>query len=137
MTEKMVLLTSANIRSMADPDEAPKKKDSRQGTAEAIERAVTSDDVQKLYANGFALGMGNSDVMIVFNRFGGKPVAIVNLSYTLAKTLAQRMGTLVAEFEQTIGQDILTTDRVDEAVKAAKQAKSERSEDASQDENIH
>jgi len=71
--------------------------------------------VAQLYANSFVIGMSNSDLFVVFQRFG-KPVGVVNLSYTLAKTLAQRVGGLISEFEQSIDQNILTTDRIDEAM---------------------
>ncbi len=94
---------------------------------DALKDAVTRPDVPKIYANGFSVGLSNADIMIIFQKFGPAPVAIVNLSYTLAKTLAQRLGALVAEFEATIGQDILTTDRIDLAVKhKAAEAASQR-----------
>jgi hypothetical protein len=104
--------------------------------------AIQRDNVPKVYANGFGLGLSNADVFIVFQRFGNNPAAVVNLSYTLAKTLAQRMGALVSELEAAIGQqNILTTDRIDAAfTKAAAEAKEakEKSEGASgKDENIH
>lgn len=98
---------------MADSTE-PKK-----GGAEGVLfEALSRDDVPKIYANGFSMGLTNSDIVVVFQRFGPNPVAVLNLSYTLAKTLAQRLGRLVSEFESQVAhQDILTTDRIDEAMK--------------------
>jgi hypothetical protein len=84
----------------------------------ALKVALDNPDIPKIYANSFGVGMTNADMFIVFQRFGPYPVGVVNLSYTLAKTLAQRLGTLISEFESSIaGQNILTTDRIDEAMK--------------------
>ena len=103
----------------------------KQSEAEnAVEKAVEDPQIPKIYANSFGVGLTNADIFVVFQRFGQRPVAIVNLSYTLAKTLAQRLGTLVAEFETDIAQQtILTTDRIDEAVKKRDAAKTAESKD--------
>ena len=107
-----------------------------EATDAALKAALQDAGIPKVYANGFALGLGNADVFIVFQRFGPNPVAVVNLSYTLAKTLAQRLGWVVSEFERVIGeQNILTTDRIDEAFKknqSRPKAKPTESED-----NVH
>lgn len=101
-----------------------------------VKSAVGDKDVPKLYASGFGVGLSNSDIFIVFQRFSDTPVAIVNLSYTLAKTLAQRLGVLVSEFEQAIGggQEILTTDRIDEVFKRVSK---EQPAEPPKDDNVH
>lgn len=68
-------------------------------------------------ARGFGLGLSNADVHLVL-QFASQPVAIVNLSFTLAKTLAQRLGRVVSEFESTMNTELVTTDKIDEAFKA-------------------
>src|SRR5687767_14094391 len=94
-------------------------------TEQMLQAALENADVPKVYANGFGVGLSNADIFVVFQRFVPNPVAVVNLSYTLAKTLAQRLGRVVSEFERVIGeQNILTTDRIDDAFKKDK-AKSE------------
>jgi hypothetical protein len=90
----------------------------RKQVTQLVEGAVADEKVPKIYTNGFALGFSNADVMIVLNRFGQRPVAVVNLSYTLAKTLAQRLGVLISEFESKAKQSMLTTDRIDELMKS-------------------
>ena len=85
--------------------------------ASAVDQAIQRPDVPKIYANGFSVALSNADMMVVFQRYGDNPVAVVNLSYTLAKTLAQRLGQAVQEFESKIDQTILTTDRIDQAFK--------------------
>jgi hypothetical protein len=83
-----------------------------------LKKAIEDSTLPRIYANGFATGLGSADVVLVL-QLQGRPVAIVNLSYTLTKTLAEKLGELVTKFEQAIGQDLVTTDKVDKAMKAA------------------
>ena len=79
---------------------------------QTLKKASSDPDVAKVYANGFTLGLSNADVCVIFQQ-RGEPVALVDLSYTLAKTLVQRLGVLVNNFELTTGQSLLTTDEID------------------------
>jgi hypothetical protein len=97
-------------------------------TQVSLKAAIDSNDVPKIYANAFGIALTNADVVIVLQRFATNPVAVVNLSYTLAKTLSQRLGQAVAEFEKLIEQDILTTDRIDGAMKSQTNAKAKADE---------
>ena len=101
---------------MADTPKPDKANDDA-----SLKAAVDDPEIPKLYANSFSVALTNADIIIVLQRFGQRPVAVVNMSYTLAKTLAQRLGALVSKFEMDIArQNILTTDRIDEAVEGAK-----------------
>lgn len=91
----------------------------------ALAAAQSDPAVARIYANGFAVGLTNADAVIVL-QLSGHPVAIVNLSYTLAKTLAQRLGRIVAELETAIDTTLVTTDKIDEVFKEKK--KSEEAE---------
>src|SRR5262249_9708619 len=102
------------------PDEPEAKHGS--GPIELIRQSIDRAEVPKIYSNAFSLALSNADIAIVFQRFGERPVAVVNLSYTLAKTLAQRLGGLVQEFESKISQEILTTDRIDDVFKLSSTA---------------
>ena len=90
-------------------------------TVELLQKAVESD-VPRIYANGFGIGVGNADVVVVL-QLNGVPVSVLNLSYTLAKTLAQKLGTVISEFEQNAAQNLLTTDRIDELMRDAARKK--------------
>lgn len=91
-----------------------------------VKAALDDPTVPKLYANGFTVGFNNADAFVMFTRFDAEhPVALVNLSYTLAKTLAQRLTRLVSDLESRVGQEILTTDRVDEKAREAAMKKTE------------
>ncbi|MBN2242810.1 MAG: hypothetical protein JW793_08970 [Acidobacteria bacterium] len=73
----------------------------------------------QIYGNGFSIGMGNSDTYIVIQRFG-KPVAVINMSFTLAKTLVLKLGGLVDFWEKTTNQKIQTTEDLDRVFKREK-----------------
>jgi len=76
--------------------------------------AIRDAGVPKLYANGFTLGLTNADTHIVLQLFG-RPVAVLSLSYTLAKTLSEKLEKLVTEWEAKTGQQLATTDTIDSA----------------------
>ena len=65
------------------------------------------------YVNGFVNGLSPSDVITVLER-NGQPVAILNMSYTLAKSLAQGLGGVVADLESKAGRPMLTTKEIEE-----------------------
>src|SRR5664279_1609004 len=83
---------------------------------EIVQAALGDASVPKLYANGFAVGLTNADVVIAF-QLQGKPAAILNLSFTLAKTLAQRLSGVVSELEAKLDTKLVTTDKIDETFK--------------------
>lgn len=87
-----------------------------------VQEAIRGEDtdVHMIYTNGFSLGLGNADVHLVMSR-NGKPCAVVNMSYTLAKTLQERLGNLIDHFESQAEQLILTTDKVDECFEEKKE----------------
>ena len=82
--------------------------------------------VQKnLYVNGFTVSYGNSDVVLKCLR-NGEHILTMNMSFTLAKTLSQILGTTVQNVESVTGMDIKTTRDIDEAL--AKHFSVEKSE---------
>lgn len=83
------------------------------------EKALDDPSVPKIYANGFTVGLGNADTYVMFQLFG-RPVAVVNLSYTLAKTLHQHLGRMISEFEAGVEREMLTTVQVDKMLKEKK-----------------
>lgn len=66
---------------------------------------------QSLYGNGFSLMAGNADVCLILQQ-NGKPVAAVNMSFTLAKTLAKKLGGLIEQIENNTNHTIMVTDEV-------------------------
>jgi hypothetical protein len=80
-------------------------------TVDPLDEALNTPDVQHLYANGFALGLTTADVSIILKQFN-RPFAVMSLSYTLAKTLSEKLARLVAEWETKTGQRLVTTDQI-------------------------
>jgi hypothetical protein len=83
---------------------------------EQLTAAFADERVPKIYANAFGLGLSNADIPLVLF-LSQKPVAVVHLSYTLAKTLQAQLGQVMADFESATGRKILRTDEVDVAFK--------------------
>lgn len=78
---------------------------------ELIEKAQADKELPHIYFNGFANSLGSGDVTIVL-RQGKVPIAVLNTSFTVAKTLATKLGELVAFLEERTAQTIMTTDDV-------------------------
>ena len=84
--------------------------DNNELTYERVKRAHKAD-VPRIYFNGFINGLGTGDVVCVLER-NGQPTGIINMSYTLAKTLSVSLAQLIATLEENSGQPILTTHEV-------------------------
>ncbi len=81
---------------------------------ERINRAIASE-VPQIYANGFVNSISSGDIVTVLER-NGKPVALLNLSYTVAKTLARSLAQIFAQMEELTGREMLTTHEVQGAL---------------------
>jgi hypothetical protein len=75
-------------------------------------RAALAPDVPKIYFNGFINAVSSGDIVTVLER-NGQPVAVLNMSFTVAKSLAQALGVTVSDLEKKAGQAMLTTKDVD------------------------
>lgn len=78
-----------------------------QSADEAVERAKKAG-AQNLYFNGFTTGLTNGDVYVVA-LIHNEPVAVLDMSYTVAKTLAVSLSQIIAAIEERAGRDIMTT----------------------------
>jgi hypothetical protein len=104
-------------------DEKPSQD---QDTQERLARGMDAG-VPQIYFNGFVSTMSSGDVLTVLER-NGKPVVVLNMSYTVAKTLALSLGQLISQFEFGVERTMLTTHDVENAlrrVQAAEAAKRE------------
>lgn len=73
-------------------------------------------EIPHLYFNGFVNSSGSGDVVTILEQ-NGKPVATLNMSFTVAKTLAIKLRDTIARLEQQMDREILTTDDVTETMK--------------------
>jgi len=78
-----------------------------------VKEANESEEVIKIYANGFANFFTNSDIGVIFSR-NNKPIALLNISLTLAKTLVEKLGQMILDFEKNTDIKILTTADIEE-----------------------
>lgn len=78
---------------------------------EQIESALEDKELPTMYFNSFITSVGTGDVLIVL-RQRDKPVAVLNTSYTVAKTLAEKLGGVLAVFEQKTGNTIMTSEHI-------------------------
>jgi hypothetical protein len=85
-----------------------------------VKEALESEEVIKIYANGFANFFTNSDIGMVFSR-NNKPIAVLNISLTLAKTLVEKLGQMIHDFEKNTDIKILTTTDIEEKFLKKKQ----------------
>lgn len=89
-----------------------------------INQALESD-VPRIYFNGFVNGFSAGDIMCVLER-NGQPVGIMNMSYTVAKTLSASLASLVGALEETSKQPIMTTHEVGKFLEGASEALKEK-----------
>lgn len=78
---------------------------------ERFERALELG-VPELYFNGFVNGVGQGDVWSVIER-NGQPEAVLNMSYTVAKSFALSLGKLIALLEERAEREMLTTNDIE------------------------
>lgn len=77
-------------------------------------RALIDPSVPKIYTNGFSLGLTNADAQLVLMLFG-RPIAVLSFSYTLAKTMSEKLSQLVKTWEDKTRHQLETTDTIDKA----------------------
>jgi hypothetical protein len=63
------------------------------------------------YANGFVNGLGMADAYIVLQT-NEQSVAVVNMSLSMAKTMANNLLVMIQNFENQTGQKVMTLDEL-------------------------
>ena len=76
-------------------------------------QSALSADVPKIYVNGFGVTATLGDIMISLET-NGRPAGVLNMSYTVATTLAARLSALLGAFEERTGRPMLTIEAVAE-----------------------
>jgi len=87
-----------------------------------ISKLQEEPNIQKIYTNAVIVFRSNSDVGIVCY-LNGKPTAMFNMSFTLAKTLAQKIGQVITDLEEKTGTAIMTTSEIDKKMYTASEKK--------------
>ncbi len=92
-----------------------KKEEVKKKLEKKFNEALENPEIQRIYANGFVNAMGVGDIMILLQN-SKKPIAVLNLSYTVAKTLAIKLGALISQLEDSTGNTIMTTDDIEKSL---------------------
>jgi hypothetical protein len=103
------------------------KQDEENPVQERI-RAALQSDIPNINFNGMITSLGTGDVLILLER-NGQSVAVLNASYTVAKTLSVLLGNSIAQLEELSKHPIMTTMEVERFL-AAKKPKDSVSTDA-------
>ena len=80
-----------------------------------IEGAIKSNEIPHLYLNGFTASVGTGDVLFVLEQ-NGQPVATLNMSFTLGKTLVNKLNGLIQNLETKTSNKIMTVETVEKAL---------------------
>ncbi len=82
-------------------------------TAEQLQNIVKTafEEAPTYYANGFINGLGMADAYIVLQT-NDQSVAVVNMSLSMAKTMAANLLVMVQNFEQQTGHKVPTLDEL-------------------------
>lgn len=87
-------------------------------------QAATSADIPHLNANTVVLAMGSSDVLLVLEQ-NFQAVATLNISFTMAKSLAVILGNIIADLEGVSSRPIMTSMEVEKMIAAIAESKVE------------
>jgi hypothetical protein len=80
-----------------------------------LDKALNDDNVPKVYANGYVTATGHGDITLLFQR-NGKPVSVLNLSFSVAKTLALSLGETIKDLENKTENNIMTVFDIQKAL---------------------
>lgn len=77
---------------------------------------------RRIYFNGFSATITAPDVVIILHQ-SGRPTAVLNCSHIVAKTLQIALGSIVSDFEDGLGQNVMTIDAINETLAKQQTAK--------------
>lgn len=73
--------------------------------------AVIPQEIPLLYFNGFVLQYGSADFTLKV-KVDGQDMAVLKMSYTVGKSLAEKLGKLVGDFERITDHNVMTSTEV-------------------------
>ena len=76
-----------------------------------VEQAQNLPDERQFYFNGFSIQVAPPDVTIILHN-NNKPIAHLNTSHVIAKTLVKLLGSLLNDFEKKTDYIIPTLDEL-------------------------
>ena len=91
----------------------------RKNPIQMMQKALDDPEIPKLYANAFECALGTGDVALVLKN-ADKTVGVVNMSYTVAKTLSINLHEFVKFLEAKSRTAVLTSGEVEKALRPKK-----------------
>ena len=76
---------------------------------------VREIELSHTYFNGFSITMSNADIGILL-MLNNEPASAVSMSFSTAKTLAKKLGDMIATLERESGHEIMEIDFLGEVV---------------------
>lgn len=89
--------------------------------AQQLLAAIADESVPKIYFNGFLVSCGTGDAIILLKR-NDLPVAVLNASHTMVKTLSVQLGAVLSELEQAFDMVFPTTRELEMKIGDARNA---------------
>jgi len=84
---------------------------SQEEMQEVVREVILDENIPEIHFNGFVNVLTSGDILIILQR-NGKNVAKLSASYTIAKTLSQKLMQIITDLEQRSGNTIMTSDQV-------------------------
>lgn len=81
-----------------------------------VQLGLQLPDEKKFYFNGYTITLSPQDVVIVLQN-NDQPVAFLNTSHTIAKTMVEALSKLLDDFEKASKHEILTLGEYEERLK--------------------
>ena len=91
--------------------DTPRNEAQAPDLAAQIRQVIADTTIPEVHFNGFINAIGQGDILIVLQRHG-RAVLKLSASYTVAKTLAQKLGETIADLEKETGHVIMTTEDI-------------------------
>ena len=84
---------------------------SQEEMQQVVRQVILDESIPEIHFNGFVNVLTSGDILIILQR-NGKNVAKINASYTIAKTLGQKLMQIIADLEQRSGNTIMTSEEI-------------------------
>jgi len=84
---------------------------SQEEMQKVIAQVILDENIPEIHFNGFVNVLTSGDILIILQR-NGRAVAKINASYTIAKTLGQKLMQIITDLEERTGNTIMTSDEV-------------------------
>jgi hypothetical protein len=84
----------------------------QEAARQKFEKVMNDPNVPQIYVNNLQSGYNNTDFILLLES-NGRPSAVLNMSYTLAKTLVETIGNNITDLEAKLGHSIRSMEEMD------------------------